>query len=320
MTLRVVFAGTPDFSCNCLDGLLQMDGVEVVGVVSQPDRRSGRGMKLTPSPVKRTALAAGIDVITPERLRGDDAALSWLRSRQPDLLVVVAFGMILPDSWLEAATVAPINVHASLLPRWRGAAPIERALLAGDTETGVCLMQMESGLDTGPVYATRRVVIGMRCGGDLWQELAQMGASLLVEQLATIAGGSCIPRPQEHSQTCYASKLARGERIIDWRQPAEIVARLVRCFAPKPGARSRVTGGAMAGKWLKILSGEVVSASHPWLQPGASALVDGQMFIGCGEDSCYRPLQLQPEGKQAMDADALVRGLRGEAIGLAPCG
>ena len=132
MTLRVVFAGTPAFSVPCLEALLAAPDVEVVGVVSQPDRPSGRGMKLTPSPVKQAALTAGIEVITPEKLRGNAEALAWLESKQPDVLVVVAFGMILPKAWLDAPRIAPLNVHASLLPRWRGAAPIERALLAGD--------------------------------------------------------------------------------------------------------------------------------------------------------------------------------------------
>lgn len=159
MPMRVVFAGTPAFSVPCLEALLNAADVEVVGVVSQPDRPAGRGMRLTPSPVKQAALDAGFDVITPERLRGDAAALNWLKERQPDVLVVVAFGMILPVEWLETPRIAPLNVHASLLPRWRGAAPIERALLAGDAETGVCIMHMEQGLDTGGVYAVRHLPI-----------------------------------------------------------------------------------------------------------------------------------------------------------------
>ncbi|MDQ6996317.1 MAG: methionyl-tRNA formyltransferase, partial [Mariprofundus sp.] len=149
--MRIVFAGTPGFSVASLSALIESDGMDVVGVVSQPDRKSGRGMKQMPSAVKQAALDAGIDVITPASLRDNDEALAWLKAKQPDVLVVVAFGMILPKTWLTAVPIAPVNVHASLLPRWRGAAPIERSLLAGDSETGVCIMQMEEGLDTGGV-------------------------------------------------------------------------------------------------------------------------------------------------------------------------
>ncbi|MDX8409647.1 MAG: methionyl-tRNA formyltransferase [Mariprofundales bacterium] len=313
MTLRVVFAGTPAFSCGCLEGLLAMDGVSVVGVVSQPDRRSGRGMKLTPSPVKRLALEAEIAVITPQRLRGNDEALAWLQSRQPDLLVVVAFGMILPDSWLETPKIAPLNVHASLLPRWRGAAPIERALLAGDTETGVCLMRMESGLDTGSVYAVRKLPItACSRGGALWSDLSRLGAELLVDALPEIALGRIIAQEQDATQSCYANKLESRERILDWQQSATVIDRVVRCFAPKPGARSRAVAGPLAGKWLKVLQGSVEIGTG--LEPGSVALQGDAVLVGCGAQSSYRLLQVQPEGKQAMDALAMMRGLRGQGI------
>ncbi|MDQ6971791.1 MAG: methionyl-tRNA formyltransferase, partial [Mariprofundaceae bacterium] len=182
--MRVVFAGTPAFSVPCLKALLATPGVELVGAVSQPDRRSGRGMRMTPSPVKQAALDAGIPVLSSERLRDNPEALAWLQQGQPDVLVVVAFGMILPLEWLQTPRIAPVNVHASLLPRWRGAAPIERALLAGDAQTGVSIMHMEEGLDTGGVYAAQQLPIGPQStGAQLWGELSSLGAKLLVGSL-----------------------------------------------------------------------------------------------------------------------------------------
>jgi len=305
--IKVVFAGTPAFSVGCLKALMAADGVEVVGVVSQPDRKAGRGMKLTPSPVKQAALDAGIDVITPESLRGDDEALKWLHSKACDVLVVVAFGMILPKSWLDAPRVAPINVHASLLPRWRGAAPIERALLAGDVETGVGIMQMEEGLDTGGLYAESRLPItDQTTGSQLWFALADMGAELLLQSLPAIVAGDLKPVPQDESQVTYAKKLTNEERVIDWSHSADSIGRTVRCFSPRPGARAM-----FRGKWLKIICGEVVDGSTS--QASGTVIGDKTLDVSCGdgssgERSIYRMLEVQPEGKQAMAADAFLRG------------
>ena len=300
--MKVVFAGTPAFSVGCLNALLHDDGVEVVGVVSQPDRRAGRGMKLTPSPVKQAALDAGIDVITPESLRDNGEALTWLKSKEADLLVVVAFGMILPKSWLDTPKVAPINVHASLLPRWRGAAPIERALLSGDAETGVGIMQMEEGLDTGGLYAESRIQIADKTtGSELWFALADMGAKLLVESLPGIVSGKLTPAPQDESRVTYAKKLTSKERVIDWSGSAGSIDRTVRCFSPRPGARTM-----FRGKWLKIVRGEVVDGST---DSSAGTVTDDKLLdIACGDGSIYRMLEVQPEGKKAMPADAFLRG------------
>jgi len=300
--MRVVFAGTPGFSVPCLQALITNPAFEVVGVVSQPDRKSGRGMKLNPSAVKQAALDAGLDVITPERLRGDADALAWLQSKEPDLLVVVAFGMILPETWLDAAKIAAVNVHASLLPRWRGAAPIERALLAGDNETGVCIMQMEAGLDTGGVYARKILPISdQTTGSDLWFALAPLGAKLLVETLPAIGEG-LLPEPQQPDGVTYASKLTNDERVIDWRQQAAVIDRVVRCFSPRPGARTLV-----AGKWLKLIAGEVVESALSSV-PGQVLAVDGVLDIACADGTVYRILQLQPEGKKTMSAADYLRG------------
>jgi len=301
--IKVVFAGTPAFSVGCLNALMASDDVEVVGAVSQPDRKSGRGMKLTPSPVKKAALAANIDVITPEKLRDNDEALAWLKEKDCDVLVVVAFGMILPVSWLETPKVAPINVHASLLPRWRGAAPIERALLAGDSETGVCIMQMEEGLDTGGVYLEKRIPITPESTGHtLWSELEVLGAQALMKALPSIVSGELQPKPQDESGVTYAKKITNEERVVDWALDAEYIERLVRCFTPKPGVRT-----SYQGKMLKIIAGEVLSATK---QQQAGVVVDIKqgLDVSCGNGQVYRITQIQPEGKKAMNAADYLRG------------
>jgi methionyl-tRNA formyltransferase len=302
MSLRIVFAGTPAFSVPCLQALMAMADVELAGVVSQPDRRAGRGMRLTPSPVKQAALDAGIDIITPERLRGDEAALHWLQDKRPDILVVVAFGMILPVSWLHTPAIAPVNVHASLLPRWRGAAPIERALLAGDAETGVCIMHMEEGLDTGGVYARRALPItGTTTGGELWAALSRLGGELLAESLPAIAAGGLAPVPQPDAGITYAAKIGPEDRQIDWAQGAHAVDRQVRCFSPKPGARTR-----LGERWLKVLSGRVLEG-RSLLPAGSVVALTHGLDIACGE-GIYRVETLQPEGKGAMAAIDFLRG------------
>ena len=301
--IKVVFAGTPAFSVGCLDALMQADNVEVVGVVSQPDRKSGRGMKLTPSPVKKAALAADIDVITPEKIRDNNEALQWLKEKDCDVLVVVAFGMILPVSWLEAPKVAPINVHASLLPRWRGAAPIERALLAGDSETGVCIMQMEEGLDTGGVYLEKRIPITPESTGhSLWEALESLGAKALIESLPKIVSGDLQPKTQDEAGITYAKKITNEERVVNWALDADYIERLARCFTPKPGVRT-----AYQGKALKVVAGEVLPQTS---QQAAGTVLDVKLGldVACGDGNVYRITTIQPEGKKAMNAADYLRG------------
>jgi len=304
--IRVVFAGTPGFSVPCMQALIQADGIDVVGVVSQPDRKAGRGMKLTPTAVKQTALGAGIDVITPERLVTEGvietAALTWLQDKQPDILVVVAFGMLLPRPWLDVPKIAPLNVHASLLPRWRGAAPIERALLAGDERTGVSIMRMEEGLDTGPVYARREISITpTTLGSDLWFALAPLGAELLLDCLPDIVAGKCQPVAQPDEGITYAKKLRNEERIVNWQQPAADIDLQVRCFSPRPSART-----LMHGKWLKLIAGQPLSGSQS-AKPGSIVSVTDSLDVACGKGSTYRIKELQPEGKKAMSAADFLR-------------
>jgi len=300
--MRIVFAGTPGFSVPCLSALIEDEDMDVVGVVSQPDRKSGRGMKLTPSAVKQAALDAGIDVITPESLRDNAEALAWLEAKCADVLVVVAFGMILPKTWLNAVSIAPVNVHASLLPRWRGAAPIERSLLAGDRETGVCIMQMEEGLDTGGIYARRTLAItDHTTGADLWFALAPMGAALLLETLPKIGAG-LQPEPQAQDGVTYAHKISNEERIIDWHNSAAEIDRLVRCFSPRPGVRTRCKG-----RWLKLIAGVVLSKTQQADTGTVVGTSDG-LDIACADGSVYRITELQPEGKKAMPASDFLRG------------
>jgi methionyl-tRNA formyltransferase len=302
--MRIVFAATPGFSVPCLQALLDCPDMDVVGVVSQPDRKSGRGMRLTPSPVKKAALVAGIDVITPETLRNNDEALAWLQAKKADFLVVVAFGMILPKQWLDAASIAPINVHASLLPRWRGAAPIERALLAGDDETGVCIMHMEEGLDTGGIYACQTLAItDETTGSDLWFALSPMGAQLLVETLPKICQGlACVP--QDMQGMTYAKKLQNDERTIDWSMDALAIDRVIRCFSPKPGARTLVDG-----KWLKVVAGQVLPDTSQKAK-GEILAVKEALDVVCGDGGVYRITELQPEGKKVMQAADYLRGAK----------
>jgi len=301
--MRIVFAGTPGFSVPCLQALLDCPDMQVVGVMSQPDRKSGRGMKLTPSPVKQAAVDANIDVITPETLRNNAEALQWLQEKQADFLVVVAFGMILPKLVLEAVNIAPINVHASLLPRWRGAAPIERALLAGDQETGVCIMHMEEGLDTGGIYACERLAItSQTTGSDLWFSLAPMGAELLVDTLTRIMDGLVCTAQDEEGMT-YAKKITNDERVIDWHNDAAMVDCLVRCFSPKPGARTMCLG-----KWLKIIAGETLTKVSKE-SVGTISKAQDTLDIVCGDGQIYRITHVQPERKMAMSEADFLRGV-----------
>ncbi|MDQ6991517.1 MAG: methionyl-tRNA formyltransferase [Mariprofundaceae bacterium] len=300
--MRIVFAGTPGFSVPCLEAFMQHPDMDVVGVVSQPDRKSGRGMKLTPSPVKKAALAANIDVLTPVTLRDNADALAWLEQKHADFLVVVAFGMILPKTWLKMPNIAPINVHASLLPRWRGAAPIERALLAGDQETGVCVMHMDEGLDTGGIYAVKTLAITEdHTGSDLWFSLSSLGADLLMETLPKIANGLSDQAQSDKGMT-YAKKLSNDERVIDWNMIASSIDCVVRCFAPKPAART-----LYQGKWMKVLQGEVLSnTSHA--DAGQVLSTAEGLDVACGEGGVYRIHTLQMEGKKAMQAKDFLRG------------
>ncbi|HET9032889.1 MAG TPA: methionyl-tRNA formyltransferase [Dokdonella sp.] len=291
---RLVFAGTPEFAVPALRACVQ-SGCDVVAVYSQPDRPAGRGRKLTASPVKQAAIAAGIEVRQPESLRSVDAR-NELAAYAPDLLVVVAYGLILSRSVLAIPRLGCWNVHASLLPRWRGAAPIQRAILAGDRQTGVGLMRMEAGLDTGPVFLERRTPIRSdETGGSLHDRLSVLGAEVLGEGLRQlIAGELAEPIAQSDRGVEYAHKLDKAEAKLDWNTPAISLQRKVRAFDPWPVAETR-----LAGERLRIWSAQVMEEATS-LAPGTvvKAGVDGLDIAT--SDGILRILEIQRDGGRRM--------------------
>lgn len=303
--LRLVFAGTPEFAVPCLQALIDA-GHELAAVYTQPDRPAGRGRKLQQSPIKALALARGIPVRQPETLKRDREAQAGLRALAPDLMVVVAYGLLLPVAVLEAPRLGCVNVHASLLPRWRGAAPIQRAVLAGDRESGVCIMAMEEGLDTGPVY--HRLLLELdphETGGTLHDKLASLGARALSEALPGIADGSRIPEPQNSAHATYARKIDKGEAVIDWDQPALAIERQVRAFDPWPVAQT-----SLSGEVLRIWSAEASDAVNEGAAPG-TVVAAGRSGIAVATGAGILLItRLQPAGKRPMSATDFLNARR----------
>lgn len=289
-----MFAGTPEFAVPSLHACLA-SGADVAAVYTQPDRPAGRGRKLAPSPVKLAALTAGIAVEQPETLR-DAAARERLRAHAPDLIIVVAYGLILPKSVLAIPRLGCWNVHASLLPRWRGAAPVQRAILAGDAETGVDLMQMEAGLDTGPVMLEKRTPIDPHeTGGTLHDRLAALGAATLAEGLARILRGEALPAtPQSAEGVTYAHKLDKAEAKLDWDDSAVALARKVRAFDPWPVAEAEIHG-----ERLRIWSAEAVAITEVATPGSILATHRDALDIATG-DGALRIRELQREGGRRM--------------------
>ena len=295
--LRLAFMGTPDFAVPTLTALIAA-GHEIAAVYTQPPRAAGRGKQPRPSPVQRVAEEQSIEVRTPDHLKGAEAQAAFAELNL-DAAVVVAYGLILPPPILAAPRLGCLNLHASLLPRWRGAAPIQRAIMAGDAETGVAVMQMEAGLDTGPVLLERQVAIGPRTtAGDLHDELARLGAPLMVEALAGLADGRLTPRPQAEIGVTYADKIDKAEARIDWSRPAAELDCQIRGLSPFPGAWFEHDGAR-----VKVLLAEPQSgASGP-----AGTVLDDRLTVACG-NGALRLLDLQRAGKAPMTADALLRG------------
>jgi methionyl-tRNA formyltransferase len=291
--MRIVFMGTPEFAVPTLLALHEA-GHDLAAVYSQPPRPAGRGKAESKSPVQLVAEQLGIEVRHPVTLRDLEAEADFL-ALEPDLAVVVAYGLILPTPILDGPRRGCLNVHASLLPRWRGAAPIQRAILAGDHVTGVTIMRMEEGLDTGPMLATARVPVEDKTSGELHAELAEIGARLLVEAVAQL--DQLKPEPQPALGATYAAKVDKAEARIDWAKPAELIEREVRAFAPFPGSWFEI-----GGERIKLLRARTIGVN------GADGTVlDEKLTIACGQGA-IRPLVVQRAGKPAMPAEDFLRG------------
>ncbi|MBS1170546.1 MAG: fmt [Burkholderiaceae bacterium] len=312
--MKVVFAGTPEFAAQALESLLAA-GFEVPLVLTQPDRPAGRGMQLQPSAVKRVALAHGIAVAQPVSLKLDgkyaddaSAAHELLRTTPHDVMVVVAYGLILPRSALTIPRLGCVNIHASLLPRWRGAAPIQRAIEAGDAETGVTIMQMDEGLDTGPMLAVERLPIAADdTAATLHDKLAALGADMIVDTLRAMEQGRAVAVPQPEGAN-YAAKIMKDEAALDFTLPAPALARRIMAFNPFPGAVAK-----LGGEQVKIWRAEAVDAETAG-QPGevlAANPADG-VLVACG-GGILRLLELQRPGGKRLPAKEFIKGMALEA-------
>ena len=318
--MRVAFAGTPEFAVPALAALLHEH--EVVGVLTQPDRPAGRGQQLRLSPVKQLAQRHQLEVAQPATLKSPEGRAA-LRRWNPDVLVVVAYGLLLPGEALSIPRYGCLNIHASLLPRWRGAAPIHRALLAGDAETGVCIMQLDAGLDTGPIWATRKLTIKPQdTSGTLHDALAQIGAAELLAVLPKLAGGKALP--QATNGACYAPRVAKSEALLDWSHSSDAIERRVRAFNPWPIAETRI-----AGQQLRIHEAALASIPLALPVPAANAKLEppgvlpGQMFTAwdaqraspqllvlCGSGA-LAPQTLQLPGRKPVSAAEFRNAWRG---------
>jgi methionyl-tRNA formyltransferase len=291
--MRVIFMGSPDFAVPTLEALVEA-GHEVAAVYCQPPRPAGRGKALQPTPVQQRAEALGLEVRTPASLKGQEeqAAFAALHA---DVAIVAAYGLILPQPILDAPGHGCLNVHASLLPRWRGAAPVQRAILAGDEVTGVTIMQMEAGLDTGSMLACQEVTIDRKSTGQLTEELAKIGAALMAEVLSDLDSYPHFPQPDEG--VIYAAKVRKEEARLDFAQPAEALERQIRAFNPTPGAFIEYRG-----ERIRILEADVDTGMGP-----AGLVIDEHLTIAC-DDGYLRPVKVHRAGRAAMTPHELLRG------------
>jgi methionyl-tRNA formyltransferase len=295
MSLRLAFLGTPDFAVPTLAELIAQ-GHDIACVYSQPPRPKGRGMALEPGPVHKFADSAGLPVRTPLSLKGEEEQAAFA-ALDLDAAIVVAYGLLLPKPILEAPMLGCFNLHGSLLPRWRGAAPIQRAVMVGDAETGVMVMRMDEGLDTGPVLMAERVRIGRKTSGELNAELSRLGADLMVRALGALERGGVAPQQQPQQGVTYAKKILKEEARIDWRLSAHEVDCHIRGLSPFPGAFTEANG-----ERLKILYAEPVDGNG---KPGV--LLDDALTVACG-DGALRLMKVQRAGKSVMAAVELLKG------------
>ena len=299
--MRVVFMGTPDFAVGTLEALVKA-GHEVVLAVTQPDKPKGRGKAMQPTPVKEAAENHGIPVYQPAKIR-EASCVDYLRTFQPDVIVVVAFGQILPKSILEMPRYGCVNVHASLLPKYRGAAPIQWAVIDGENETGVTTMRMDEGLDTGDMILKCVVPLDEKeTGGSLFDKLSGAGADLLIETLRQLENGTAVFTKQDSSQSTYAGMIKKSLGQIDWRMEAARIECLIRGLNPWPSAYTK-----LGGKTLKIWSAEVTEEASAGHTPGAVVSADGALYVAAG-DRILALTEVQLEGKKRMDTEAFLRG------------
>ncbi|AOO80671.1 methionyl-tRNA formyltransferase [Bosea vaviloviae] len=302
MSLRVIFMGTPDFAVPTLTEIIGQ-GHEVVSCYTRAPAQAGRGLDLKPSPVQRAAERFGIPVFTPKTLKSEEA-LETIASHQADVAVVVAYGMILPQAILDLPELGCLNLHASLLPRWRGAAPLQRAVMAGDAESGVCVMKMEAGLDTGPVGMVESLMIGPdMTAGELHDRLAPLGADLMVRALAALGRGGLRFTPQPEEGVSYAAKIGNAEAKLNWARPAKQVHDLVRGLSPFPGAFAEIDLGKGPER-LKILRTALAGGAA---EPGT--LLDGEGTVACAEGA-VKLLQVQRAGGRPVTGAEFLRGTK----------
>ena len=307
---KIIFMGTPNYAVPALNALLAK-GFPIAAVYCQPPRRAGRGKEHRPSAVQCCAEAAGLKVLTPLSFRGK-AEQQEFDAFQADLCVVVAYGLILPKVLLEAPRLGCINAHASLLPRWRGAAPIHRAIMAGDTETGVCIIQMDEGLDTGPVLRSERLAIDAQCdGGKLHDRLAVLSASLLAETADQLCRGTAAVPVAQTGEVSYAAKIDKAETQVDWNRPASELANLVRAFSPTPGVWF-----LHGEERIKLL---VAQTADAMAAPPGTVLASDGMTVACGGGTALRLDHLQRAGKGMMPAEEFLRGYRISLGEILPC-
>ena len=311
--MKIVFMGTPDFAVGTLDALYEA-GHEILAAVSQPDKPKGRHAELQPTPVKKRAAELGIPVLQPEKAN-DPAFLGELRKLAPEVIIVTAYGKLLKKELLEIPPHGCINVHASLLPRWRGAAPIQWAVIEGDPEAGVCTMQMDEGLDTGDILMCARIIPAENeTGGSLFDKLSVLGGELIVKTLAALEAGTLTRTPQAESGMTYAKMLTKDMGEIDWTEDAVKIERLIRGLYPWPGTYTH-TGGKLLKIHRALLPADMdTNALRAGKVPGSAVVKDGRLFAVCGS-GILELTEVQPEGKKRMAASDYLRGYHPEQFG-----
>jgi methionyl-tRNA formyltransferase len=300
--MRIVFIGAGEIGVPTLQALLPSSEHQLTGVVTQPDKPAGRAQRIEPTPIKRALAGSKVPILQPARIK-DRQAIEEIRALQPDAIVVIAYGQILPREVLKIPRIACLNLHASLLPRWRGAAPIQAAIAAGDSEMGVTVMYMAEGLDTGDVLLRRRTdILPTDTGGSLHDRLAQVAPEALLEALQMLAKRNAPRIPQDNALATYAPKLTRDDGKIDWSEPAEIIERTIRAFNPWPGTFTEIATPGV--RKLKIFSAAIVDLSG---KPGEFLRSEKELIVAAGKNALSLN-EVQPEGKRRMDAAAFLRG------------